>query len=186
LPAKYEYSQKKTNPIDEGIQIMIEKTLVLIKPDGVSRSLTGEIFARFEKSGLKIVGFKMLQATRELAGNHYTEEDIGARLGEKIRNLLIDFITEGPIVAAVIEGDEAVEVVRKMCGATEPKSALPGTIRGDYSHHSYDYTNEAGTAVRNVIHAASDKEAAKYEISVWFTDDELVSYDRADQRHHWE
>lgn len=165
---------------------MIEKTLVLIKPDGVSRSLTGEIFARFEKSGLKIVGLKMLQATKELVGNHYTEEDIGARLGEKIRNLLIDFVTEGPVVAGVIEGDEAIEVVRKMCGATEPKSALPGTIRGDYSHHSYGYADEAGTAVRNVIHASSDKDAAKAEISVWFAENEIVSYDRADQRHHWE
>lgn len=165
---------------------MIEKTLVLIKPDGVSRSLTGEIFARFEKSGLKIVGLKMLQATKELVGNHYTEEDIGARLGEKIRNLLIDFVTEGPVVAGVIEGDEAIEVVRKMCGATEPKSALPGTIRGDYSHHSYGYADEAGTAVRNVIHASSDKDAAKAEINVWFAENEIVSYDRADQRHHWE
>jgi len=165
---------------------MIEKTLVLIKPDGVSRSLTGEIFARFERSGLKIVGLKMLQSTKELAGKHYTEEDIGARLGDEIRNLLINFVTEGPIVAGVIEGDEAIEVVRKMCGATEPKSALPGTIRGDFSHHSYGYADEAGTAVRNVIHASSDKEAAKSEISVWFTDDEIVSYDRADQRHHWE
>ena len=165
---------------------MIEKTLVLIKPDGVSRSLTGEIFARFEKSGLKIVGLKMLQATKELAGSHYTEEDIGARLGEKIRNLLIDFVTEGPIVAGVVEGDEAIEVVRKMCGATEPKSALPGTIRGDLSHHSYGYADEAGTAVRNVIHASSDKEAAKAEINVWFTEIELVKYDRSDQRHHWE
>ena len=87
---------------------MIEKTLVLIKPDGVSRSLTGEIFARFEKSGLKIVGLKMLQASKELAGNHYTEEDIGARLGEEIRNLLINFVTEGPIVAGVIEGSPAL------------------------------------------------------------------------------
>ena len=165
---------------------MIEKTLVLIKPDGVSRSLTGEIFARFEKSGLKIVGLKMLRATKDLAGSHYTEEDIGARLGEKIRNLLIDFVTEGPLVAGVIEGDEAVEVVRKMCGATEPKSALPGTILGDLSHHSYGYADEAATAVRNVIHASSDKEAAKAEIYVWFTENELVEYDRSDQRHHWE
>ena len=165
---------------------MIEKTLVLIKPDGVSRSLTSEILARFEKAGLKIVGLKMIQANKEQAGRHYTEEDIGARLGEKIRNLLINFVTEGPIVAAVIEGDEVVEIVRKMCGATEPKSALPGTIRGDYSHHSYGYSDEAGTAVRNVIHASSDKKAAKYEIGVWFTEDDLVTYNRADQRHHWE
>jgi len=165
---------------------MIEKTLVLIKPDGVSRALTGEIFSRFERAGLKIIGLKMLQAGKEIAGTHYTEEDIGARLGEDIRNLLINFVTEGPIVAAVLEGDEVVEVVRKMCGATEPKAALPGTIRGDYSHHSYGYADEAGTAVRNVIHASSDKEAAKYEIGVWFKDDELVNYDRADQRHHWE
>ena len=165
---------------------MIEKTLVLIKPDGVSRALTGEIFSRLERTGLKIIGLKMLQADKEVAGKHYTEEDIGVRLGEKIRTLLIDFVTEGPIVAAVIEGDEVVEVVRKMCGATEPKSALPGTIRGDYSHHSYGYCDEAGSAVRNVIHASSDKDAAKYEIGVWFNEDELVSYDRADQRHHWE
>jgi len=165
---------------------MIEQTLVLIKPDGVSRSLTGEIFARFEKAGLKIIGLKMLHATKELAGNHYTEEDIGARLGEKIRNLLIDFVTEGPMVAGAIEGDEAIEVVRKMCGATEPRKALPGTIRGDFSHHGYDYADEAGTAVRNVIHASSDKEAAKAEMNVWFSENELVSYDRADQRHHWE
>ncbi len=165
---------------------MIEKTLVLIKPDGVSRALTGEIFSRFERTGLKIIGLKMLQADKEEAGKHYTEEDIGVRLGEKIRTLLIDFVTEGPIVAAVIEGDEVVEVVRKMCGATEPKSALPGTIRGDYSHHSRGYCDEAGSAVRNLVHASSDKDTAKYEIGVWFKENELVSYDRADQRHHWE
>ena len=165
---------------------MIEKTLVLIKPDGVSRALTGEIFSRFERAGLKIFGWKMVQAGKEIGGTHYTEEDIGARLGEDIRNLLINFVTEGPIVAAVLEGDEVVEVVRKMCGATEPKAALPGTIRGDYSHHSRAYCNEMGTAVRNLIHASSDKEAAEYEIAVWFKDDELVNYDRADQRHHWE
>ena len=148
---------------------MIEKTLVLIKPDGVSRSLTGEIFARFEKSGLKIVGLKMLQATKELVGNHYTEEDIGARLGEKIRNLLIDFVTEGPVVAGVIEGDEAIEVVRKMCGATEPKSALAGTIRGDYAHHSYGYADEAGTALPHVIHTCSDQDTAEAQINVRFS-----------------
>ena len=165
---------------------MVENTLVLVKPDGVSRALTGEIISRVEKMGLKTVALKMLHATKEMAGKHYTEEDIGARLGEKIRNLLIDFVTEGPIVAVVIQGDEAVEVVRKMCGATEPKSALPGTIRGDYSHHSYDLNNEAGSAVRNVIHASSDKAAAEYEIGVWFNKDEIVSYDRADQRHHWQ
>lgn len=165
---------------------MIEKTLVLIKPDGVSRALTGEIFSRFERAGLKIIGLKMLQAGKEIAGNHYTEEDIGARLGSDIRNLLINYVTEGPIVAAVLEGDEVVEVIRKMCGVTEPKTALPGTIRGDYSHHSRSYCDEMGTVVRNLIHASSDKEAAKYEVGVWFKDDELVSYERADQRHHWE
>ncbi|RMD45273.1 nucleoside-diphosphate kinase [Candidatus Pacearchaeota archaeon] len=161
---------------------MIEQSLVLIKPDGVARGLIGEIIKRFEQRGLKIVALKMLHPTIEQAKRHYTE-DIAKRRGEKVRQLLLEFITEGPIVAMVIEGVNAIENVRKIVGDTESKSALPGTIRGDFSHVSFEYADKRQIPVRNVIHASSSKEEAKKEIDVWFSIDEIYEYKRADEQH---
>ena len=161
---------------------MIQQTLVLIKPDGVARGLTGEIIKRFEQRGLKIVALKLVKIDNDLAKQHYTE-DISKRLGEKVRNMLLNFITEGPIIAMIIEGVNAIENVRKIVGVTESKAALPGTIRGDFTHVSYSHADEKEIPVKNVIHASADKEDAKHEIALWFSIDELCDYKRADEHH---
>ncbi len=155
---------------------MIEKTLVLIKPDGVERGLTGEIISRFERKGLKIVGIKMVRVNKELAMQHYTE-DISRRRGEHVRKKLMDFIVNNHVVAICLQGVEAVENVRKMVGDTEPKSALPGTIRGDYSHISYKYADDKNMAIPNLVHASGNKEEAEKEISLGFSKEELFTYD---------
>lgn len=153
---------------------MIERTLVLIKPDGVQRGLTGEIIKRFENVGLKIVGMKMTWINEIFAEKHYS--DIKARRGEKVFNALMELITMGPVVALVFEGVDAVEIVRKICGTTEPRVAPPGTIRGDYAHVSFHYSDEVNQAVRNVVHASGTKEEAKNEIALWFIPEELHNY----------
>ncbi|MCX6804093.1 MAG: nucleoside-diphosphate kinase [Candidatus Diapherotrites archaeon] len=153
---------------------MIEKTLVLIKPDGVQRALSGEIIKRFENVGLKIVGMKMAWIDEELGAKHYA--DVRVRKGDKVFNAVLKLITMGPVIAMVLEGIDAVEIVRKMCGPTEPKSALPGTIRGDYAHVSYAYSDTVGEAVRNVVHASGSKEEAKTEIDLWFNEKEIHDY----------
>ncbi len=154
---------------------MIERTLVVIKPDGVERALTGKILARFEEAGLKIVALKMLRIDKKMAMRHYTE-DLAKRRGEHIRNIMLDYISAGPVVAAVLEGVMAIEVVRKMTGDTEPRIALPGTIRGDFTHMSYKYADSRKGPVKNVIHASSDNEDAKREIELWFGKNEIHSY----------
>lgn len=158
----------------------IEQTLVLVKPDGVERGLVGEIIKRFEQRGLKLVALKLVKVGKDLALKHYTE-DIAKRRGEHVRKLLLEFITSGPVVAMIIEGVDAVENVRKIVGETESKIALPGTIRGDFSHVSFAHANEKKVAVKNLIHASSDKKDAEYETKLWFSIDELHDYKRADE-----
>lgn len=154
---------------------MIEKTLVLLKPDAVKRCLMGRILSRFEDAGLKPIGMKMQWVDKEFAKSHYTE-DIARRRGEKVRNLLLDFITEGPVLAICIEGVNAIENVRKIVGTTEPKSAPPGTIRGDFAHVSFGQADNNERAVANLIHASGDENDAKVEVPLWFTNEELHSY----------
>jgi nucleoside-diphosphate kinase len=146
---------------------------VIIKPEAVVRNISMEILARFERSGLKIVGLKLLKATREIAELHYTYEDIAVRHGERVRNQLLDYITSGSIIVCVLAGVSAISVVRKLCGSTEPSTAIPGTIRGDYAHVSYAFCNDAGIAVENIIHASATSEEASREITLWFTEREL-------------
>ncbi|HAG27803.1 TPA: nucleoside-diphosphate kinase [Patescibacteria group bacterium] len=153
----------------------IERTLVLLKPDALDRGLVGEITQRFEKVGLKIVGMKMLIPSHDHAQKHYTE-DLAIRRGEHVRNLMVDMLISGPIVALVLEGIEAVELVRKMIGGTEPKSAAPGTIRGDYSHVSFKHTDKHNSKLYNLIHGSSSVEEAAQEIAVWFDETELVDH----------
>ena len=150
---------------------MIEKTLVLVKPDGVQRGIVGEIIHRFEKVGLKIAGMKMVHIDSEFAKTHYA-----AHVDKKFYPGLEALITMGPVVAMVLEGIDAIELVRKMVGSTEPKSAQPGTIRGDYAHVSYGYADAKGISIKNVIHASGDKEDAEKEVKLWFTEDELYDY----------
>jgi len=153
----------------------LQRTLVLLKPDAIDRGHVGEIMTRFERVGLKMVGLKMLISDEDTARRHYTE-DLAQRRGEKVRQLMIDMLKMGPIVAIALEGIEAVEVVRKMVGATEPKAAAPGTIRGDFSHISYPYADAKGIGVFNLVHASGNPEEAKTEVSVWFKDEELCSH----------
>ncbi|MBT4349704.1 nucleoside-diphosphate kinase [bacterium] len=153
----------------------LEKSLVLLKPDAIDRGLIGEIITRFERTGLKIAGLKLLWSDKDTALKHYTE-DLAERRGQHVRDLMIEMITSGPIVAIVVEGVEAVEVVRKMVGETEPKSAAPGTIRGDYAHLSFKYADAQKVGVFNLIHASANVEEAEVEIKTWFQDFELQDY----------
>jgi len=161
---------------------MIEKSLVLIKPDGVERGLIGDIVSRFEKLGLKIVGMKMVKVNREVALKHYTD-DITKRRGEHVREKLVKFLENSHVIAFVLEGINAVEIIRKMVGDTEPKSALPGTIRGDYAHISYKYADDKNIAIGNLVHASANKEEAEYEINIWFSQEELFDYESVHDRH---
>ena len=160
---------------------MIERTLILLKPDCVQRGICGEIVSRFEKVGLKVVGLKMVWIDKDFGKKHYF--DLGERRGEEILDINVNFISEGPVIAICLQGINAPEQVRKMVGATEPKTANPGTIRGDYSHHSYDYTNNKKIAVRNLIHASANKEEAENEIKLWFSVEELHDYTTVHEKH---
>ncbi|MBI2063333.1 MAG: nucleoside-diphosphate kinase [Candidatus Yanofskybacteria bacterium] len=155
--------------------MILQRTLILLKPDALDRGIIGEIITRFERVGVKIVGLKMLVSEKDTAMKHYTE-DLAQRRGETIRQRMIDMLISGPIVALVLEGVEMVEVARKMVGATEPKVAVPGTIRGDYTHVSYGYADDKKIGVFNLIHASASPEEAEAEISVWFKHEELVNH----------
>jgi nucleoside-diphosphate kinase len=154
---------------------MPERTLVLLKPDAVQLAVIGELLSRFEKAGLKIIGLRMVWADDELAQRHYTE-DLANRRGEAVRRQMLDYLVEGPVVAVCLEGIEAIDVVRKIIGSTEPKSALPGTIRGDYAHVSLAHANANDIASKNLVHASGNAEDAAYEIPLWFCDADLHSY----------
>ena len=153
----------------------MQRTLVLLKPDALDRGIIGEIVSRFERVGAKIVGLKMLVSEKDTALQHYTD-DLAQRRGEKVRELMVSMLMSGPIVAIALEGVEIVEVVRKVVGATEPKSAAPGTIRGDYAHVSFKHADEKGIGVFNLIHASGSPEEAETEVKVWFKPEELVSH----------
>lgn len=156
----------------------IERTFIAFKPDAVQRGIMGEIMHRFERAGLRVAGLKMLQATDELLEEHYSEH-VDKDFYEGLR----DFMKDGPIVVGVLEGVNAIENVRKLVGETEPKSALPGTIRGDFTHMSYEHADSTGVAVKNVIHASAEPDEAEEEISIWFDEDEIHEYKRTDEYH---
>ena len=156
---------------------LIQRTLILFKPDAVQRGIVGEILTRFERVGLKIIGTKMIFPNKEHYHKHY--EGIGkmvTRRGEKAFDMALEFMTQGPVIAMVLEGVESVELVRKLVGVTEPKAALPGTIRGDYSHMSFGYADEHNVGIPNLIHASGSVEEAKQEIEHWFADHEIYDY----------
>ncbi len=168
-------SRKKKSSVHKKRPEAIEQTLVVIKPDGVQRGLVGSIISRFEYAGLKIVGMKMRWVDETHAKKHYTE-DLAQRRGQLVRDLMVGFLRSGPVVAFVIEGVDAIENVRKMIGSTEPKSAQPGTIRGDYAHVAFRHADKEKKAVGNLIHASADKNDAEREVLVWFNEDELFDY----------
>ncbi len=145
---------------------MKQRTLVLLKPDALNRRLVGEIIARFERKGLKIVAMKMLWISKELAEKHYE-----MHRGKPFYDSLIDYITSSPVIAMVIEGEQAIEVVRKMMGRTNGVEAEPGTIRGDYSL----------SIKNNLVHGSDSEESARREISLFFKDEEIYEYRLVDE-----
>lgn len=155
----------------------VERTLILFKPDAVQRGVVGEILTRFERVGLKIIGTKMLAPDQKHYHKHY--EEIGqviTRRGQETFDNVLDMMSQGPVIAMVLEGVEAVELVRKLVGSTEPKSSPPGTIRGDFSHMSYGYGDTNKKGIPNLIHASGDASDAEKEIPHWFSEDELYDY----------
>ena len=155
----------------------MERTLIVLKPDAVQRGIVGEVLGRFERAGLKIVGMKMLSPTKEHFHAHYEGiSQLISRWGEDIYNITLSQMTEAPVIAVVLEGVEAVTHVRKMVGTTDPKESAPGTIRGDYTHVTRDYTNSRGGTLPNIIHASGNSEEAAKEIDLWFAKDELYDY----------
>lgn len=177
-----------------------ERTLVIIKPDGVQRSLIGEIINRFERIGLKMVALKMAIPSETMVEQHYTLDpqwrtvtgektiqgykDKGLtppsedphEITAKILESLKKYMSAGPVVFMVLEGAHSVKIVRKLVGSTEPLSSDVGTIRGDYVLDSYQMSDTAGRAVRNLIHASGSPEEAENEIAHWFSKEELMSY----------
>lgn len=155
----------------------MERTLIVLKPDAIQRGLLGEIVTRFEKAGLKIIGVKMLSPDYDHFYHHY--EKIGkmvSRRGKTAFDVTLDMMQQGPVVAFILEGIGAVEIVRKMVGTTEPKSALPGTIRGDYAHVSFSHADTKKKGIPNLIHASGDVEEAEAEIAHWFSEGEIFDY----------
>ncbi|HOS88030.1 MAG TPA: nucleoside-diphosphate kinase [Candidatus Paceibacterota bacterium] len=176
-----------------------ERTLVIIKPDGIERSLIGEIIHRIERTGLKLVAMKFIYATEEQFLKHYNKNEAwyeakgkntidnrqanglpiekpAIEYGKDIIRTLIKFMTATPIIIMVWEGNKAVGVVKKLVGGTEPLSSDVGTIRGDLTIDSYDLSNLDERAVRNLVHCSDDPNEAEREINVWFNNDEILNY----------
>ncbi len=185
-----------------------EKTLVLIKPDGVARGLIGEIISRFEKRGLKVVSLEMIWAKREQVDNHYPhdpdwikrigektlknydfyhldpEKELGTKdpmkIGQVVRGWLLDYLTEGPMVKMVIQGNHAITMVRKIVGSTMPAEAIPGTIRGDFSIDDAAKANREKRSIYNIIHASENAKEAQHELDLWASLEEVFDYPRKD------
>lgn len=151
-----------------------ERTLVVLKPDAVARGLAGRIIARFEDASLKIVGMKMRAMDAGFARRHYF--DLEERLGASVFAATAAFMQRGPVVALVVEGEDAVATVRKIVGSTYPNEAQPGSIRGDFAHQSKAVAAVTGKAVANLVHASGNTEEAKYEVDLWFDAAELFEY----------
>lgn len=186
-----------------------QQTLALVKPDGVMRGLTGEVIRRIERRGLKIVALKMVQVDRAHLEKHFpTDPEWVARLGDKglktfaeynldpvehmgsndrevvgkmVKETLFDYMVSGPIVAIVVEGMHAIDMVRKLAGHTLPVFAEMGTIRGDFSVDSPSIANTEKRAIHNIMHASETPEEAENEVSLWFTPEEIHSYKRAEE-----
>jgi nucleoside-diphosphate kinase len=182
-----------------------ERSLVLLKPDTVQRSLVGEVIKRFEQTGLKISAMKMIEATEAQLLEHYNKSDewyerkgkgIIAELteqgkpvekdaieyGKDIIRTVVKYMTAAPVVAMVLEGNKAVAVVTKIVGSTEPATSDVGTIRGDYTLDSYGHATHENRAVRNLVHQSESPEEAEREIKIWFKEAEIMQYVTAQER----
>ncbi|RLJ04731.1 MAG: nucleoside-diphosphate kinase [Candidatus Aenigmatarchaeota archaeon] len=167
----------------------MERTLVIIKPDGMERNIIGDVIKRFESADLRIVGLKMIKADLSLMKKHYPDSMIpilgeksvkaGAKVkdvnkqGKKVLGWLRKFMMSSPVVAMVLQGENAVKKVRQIVGSTDPSEADVGTIRADYSNDSIAVANAENRTVRNIVHASGNPEEAKKEISIWFKDNEI-------------
>lgn len=183
-----------------------EKSLLIIKPDGVQKGLIGDIISRIDRVGLKIIALRMFQASKDQVDNHYPKDpewikrlgtktlktykkynldavkELGTdnedELGKMVRGWLVDYMTSSPLVKLVVKGPHAIDMVRKMAGDTMPINADAGTIRGDYSVDSAAIANREKRAVMNIVHASETPEEAKHEIEYWFEEDEIHDYDK--------
>jgi nucleoside-diphosphate kinase len=154
----------------------MERTLVIFKPDAVQRGIVGEVLSRFEKVGLKIIAMRMANPDEDHYYHHY--ETIGkmvSRRGEDQFRVQLGAMQEGPVIAMILEGVEAVSLVRKMVGATNTKDAAPGTIRGDFAHASLDHVNAHNVALPTILHASGDPEEAAQEIEHWFSKEDIYA-----------
>lgn len=182
-----------------------ERTFVILKPDTVQRSLIGEVIKRFERTGLKFTAMKMFVPKEEQLLTHYNKDDAwflkkGNRIiedlksqglpvekdamayGRSIIDTIVDYMTAAPVIAMVLEGNQAVAVVTKLVGTTEPSTSDVGTIRGDYTVDSYTHSSYENRAVRNLIHCSESPEEAEREIKVWFKEEEIMNYTTAQER----
>ena len=178
---------------------------MIIKPDGVQRGLIGEIISRIERTGLKIVSMKMIMADEDTLWKHYNKDEVwfqdkgeivvknrteqglpvekeALEYGKDILRANIEFMTAGPVLAMVIQGNQAVGVVKKLVGGTEPLTSDVGTIRGDLTIDTYELANASGRAVRNLIHCSDEVSEAERELALWFTEDEVIKYRLANER----
>lgn len=186
-----------------------EKTVVLIKPDGIKRGLVGEIISQVEKRGLKIIALDMIWATKSQIDSHYPKDkkwikrlgektkatykkygfdvkkelktDDPEKIGQMVRSWLIDFLTSGPMVKMGVKGIHAIDMVRKLCGNTMPALAEMGTIRGDFSVDSPAAANRGKRAVHNIVHASENQKEAENELKLWFSPEEIHDYKRAEE-----
>lgn len=155
-------------------QQLRERTLVVLKPDAVVRGLAGRIIQRFEDASLKIIGMKMREMDAAFARKHYF--DLEERLGPEVYRATAAFMQRGPVIAFVLEGEDAVSTVRKIVGTTYPNEAQPGSIRGDFAHQSKAVAAATGKAVANLVHASGNRQEAEYEVNLWFDKNELFEY----------
>jgi nucleoside-diphosphate kinase len=163
----------KGTPVANSQQLR-ERTLVVLKPDAVARGLAGRIIQRFEDASMKIIGVKMREIDADFARKHYF--DLEDRLGADVYNATAIFMQRGPVIAFVVEGENAVATVRKIVGSTYPNEAQPGSIRGDFAHQSKAVAAATGKAVANLVHASGNPEEAQYEVDLWFDKTELFDY----------
>jgi nucleoside-diphosphate kinase len=182
-----------------------ERTFVIIKPDAVQRNLIGDIISRIERTGLKIIALKMVVANEDTLWKHYNKDDAwflekgniaiesrklqalpvekeAIEYGKDILRANIEFMTSGPVIAFVIQGNQAVGIVKKIVGGTEPLTSDVGTIRGDYTIDTYSLANSSSRAVRNLIHCSDKVSEAEREISLWFNESEIIKYNLANER----
>lgn len=206
---KKQTQSKKQNPPTSYPHPKEEKTIIIIKPDGVKRGLIGEIISRIERRGLKIISLEMIQATKEQIDGHYPSDekwirrlgektqknyknygfnikkefrtDNPLKIGEKVRGWLIDYLTSGPMVKMVVKGIHAIDMVRKLAGSSMPTEAEMGTIRGDFSVDDATAANRDKRAVHNILHASETPAEAEHELLFWFAAEDIYDYKRAEE-----